>query len=81
MTDLSISEDWVNLNEAAQITGYNRVHLLKLAQRIFRKPEEDREIKIRRRSNGYDMWLPDLMKYRNSPSHGPQRKRKTPPGS
>jgi hypothetical protein len=55
-------ETWVNTAEAAEITGYNRQYLMKLAQRVWQQPEEDRLIKIRRRY-GYEMWLPDLTAY------------------
>jgi hypothetical protein len=67
-------ETWVNTEEAAQITGYNRQYLMKLAQKFSQQPEEERQIKIRRRYV-YEFWLPDLMTYIEAARHGPQPKR------
>jgi hypothetical protein len=55
-------ETWVNTAEAAEITGYNRYYLMKLARTISQQPEGERLIRIRRRY-GYEMWLPDLTAY------------------
>lgn len=67
-------EIWVNVTEAAAITGYNRDYMVKLAKRIWDKPETEREVKIRKRSNGYDLWLPDVIAYRDQANHGPYKK-------
>ncbi|MDZ4763011.1 MAG: hypothetical protein SGI73_00570 [Chloroflexota bacterium] len=76
MTDKTTpaAEVWVTTAEAAELTGYNQLYLTGLVGRIWRLPEEKRRIKIRKRSNWYEMWLPDLMAYANK--YGPQRKRK-----
>jgi hypothetical protein len=69
-------EIWVTLSEAVDLTGYNLSHIRHLAHDQSKLPEEQREIKMRKRSFGWELWLPDLMAYRNKPGHGPQRKRK-----
>jgi hypothetical protein len=72
----SVEKIWVNTAEAAEITGYNRGHLSLLAMQMLEKPENEREIKTKRRSSGYEMWLPDLVIYTHKIGRGPQRKRK-----
>lgn len=67
-------EIWVSATEAAQITGYSAVHLRKVVRENFRLPEEERLIKIRKRSRGYDMWLPDLLVYMEEHGNGPHQK-------
>jgi hypothetical protein len=74
--ELEAQETWVNVTEAAEITGYNRGYILKLATKIWRLPEDEREIQLRKRSSGYDIWLPDLLAYIEKPFRGPQPKRK-----
>jgi hypothetical protein len=69
-----IEETWVNTSEAAEITGYNRQYLMKLAQKMSQQSEEERQIKIRRRYL-YEFWLPDLIAYIKINRHGPQPKR------
>jgi hypothetical protein len=71
-----VEEIWVNVTEGAQKTGYNRNHVMRVARKIWGQPEDQRRIKIRRRTTGYELWLPDLVKYVKIPGHGPQRKRK-----
>jgi hypothetical protein len=72
-----VEEIWVNLNEGARASGYNHQYVQRLVTKMSRKPEEEREIKLRKRSNGWEMWLPDLMTYINSKSErGPRKKRK-----
>jgi len=73
----SIEQTWVNTAEAAEATGYNRDYLSTLALRMSQKPENEREIKTKRRANGYEMWLPDLIVYTYKVKHGPQGKRKS----
>lgn len=70
-----VEEIWVNTKEGAEITGYNREHLKRLVSKIWQQPEEERPVKMRKRSNGYDMWLPDLMAYLESTGKKPYRKR------
>jgi hypothetical protein len=79
--DIDVHESWVNVTEAAEITGYSRDRVQRLAYNNWNLPEEDREIKVERRSNGYMIWLPSLHKYINKPDagrggRGPRTKRK-----
>jgi hypothetical protein len=69
-------EIWVNATEAAEITGYNAGYLRKFVRTTWRMPEDQRPIKIRKRSRGYDMWLPDIIRYIEQSSHGPYQKPK-----
>jgi hypothetical protein len=68
-----VEETWVSTSEGAAITGYTQEHLEKLAYRNWRKPEEERVIKIRVRTRRYELWLPDLLKYMAEPGRGPLR--------
>ena len=70
---------WVNVTEAAERTGYSREYILKLAMKIWKIPEDQREIHLRKRTSGYEIWLPDLMDYIQKPFRGPQGKRKDTP--
>lgn len=74
--DLETTEMWVNVTQAAQATGYNREYILKLVTKTWKLAEEEREIRLRKRTSGYDIWLPDLLTYIEKPARGPQRKRK-----
>jgi hypothetical protein len=76
--ELEAQEIWVNVTEAAEITNYNRDHMRKLATKLWKLPEEQRPVQLRKRSSGYDIWLPDLLVYLREFGHGPQRKRKMP---
>jgi len=71
-----VEEIWVNLSEAAEITGYNSGSLRKLAWTMSQELEEQPPIKVRKRSNGWEMWLPDLLAYVKRPRRGPPVKRK-----
>ena len=51
-------EIWVNTAEGAEITGYNSDSLRKLASNMAKKPEEERMIKVRRRTSRWELWLP-----------------------
>ena len=74
-----VEEIWVNVTEATEITGYHRDHIRGLARNNWRLPEAERLIRIRKRSNGYDIWLPDLINYQLEHGKGPQvHVRKTP---
>jgi hypothetical protein len=66
-------EIWVNTTEAAEITGYNRDYLSQLAMKMTNKPEAEREIKTKRRANGYEMWLPDLLRHKHRGRRGPRK--------
>jgi hypothetical protein len=70
-----VEEIWVNVTEGAEKTGYNRQYVMKLVGKIWRQPEETRPIRLRKRTNGYDIWLPDLMVYIEQSRHGPYGKR------
>jgi hypothetical protein len=76
-----VEETWVNLSEAAEITGYNSGSLRRLAWSMSQEPEEQQTIKLRKRSNGWEMWLPDLMVYVKRPRPGPilKSKKTNPP--
>jgi hypothetical protein len=70
---------WVNPTEASEITGYSPTHLRKIGRETWNLPEDQRLIRIRKRSQGYDMWLPDLIEYIVEQGHGPHQKpRKRP---
>ena len=73
---LDSQEIWVDLYEAAEISGYNRASIRNLVLRISQQPEEEREIALRKRSSRWELWLPDFMAYMKVPGRGPQRKRK-----
>jgi hypothetical protein len=70
-----VEEVWVSTSEAANITGYNQRYLNQLASRFWKQPEEERPIKILNRSNRYEFWLPDLIRYIIEIGHGPHPKR------
>jgi hypothetical protein len=72
----SVEKIWVNTAEAAEYTGYNRGHLSLLGMQMWEKPESEREIKTKKRTSGYEMWLPDLVVYTHKIGRGPQKKRK-----
>ena len=67
-------EIWVDLYEAAEITGYNRASIRNVIQRMNRLPEEEREIKLRKRSSRWELWLPDFIAYIRVPRRGAHRK-------
>jgi hypothetical protein len=67
-------ETWVNVTEAAEITGYSRIHVLRLATQNWRLPENERLIRLRKRSSGYDIWLPDLASYIVNHGRGPHER-------
>jgi hypothetical protein len=64
---------WVMTEEAAEITGYNRNYLQKIAKSIFSQREDERLIKIRMRSRRYEFWLPDLLRYIEEIGYGPHQ--------
>jgi len=70
---------WVNVTEAAELMGYNREYIKKFIMKIWKLPEDQRSIQIRKRSSGFDIWLPDLMTYFHENGRGPQAKRKITP--
>jgi hypothetical protein len=76
--ELEAQEIWVNVTEAAEMTGYTRDYIKKRIMRIWKLPAEERPVQVRKRSSGFDIWLPDLIAYFREFGYGPQRKRKTP---
>ena len=76
--DLNIDEIWVNTSEAAELTGYHRDYVQKLARDNWNLPESERKILVQRHPNGYMLWLPKLVDYLSEKSRGPQPKRKHP---
>jgi hypothetical protein len=70
-------EIWVNSTEGAEITGYHRDHVQELARNNWKKPETERLIRVRKRTNGYDIWLPDLVRYIEEHGRGPQRQKQS----
>jgi hypothetical protein len=75
--ELETQEIWVNVTEAAALTGYNRDHMRKLATKLWKLPEDERPVRLRKRSSGYDIWLPDLMAYIQEFGYGAYGKRKS----
>ena len=67
-------EIWVMTAEAARITGYNGRYLGQIAKKNAQLPEDERQIKVRMRSNRHELWLPDLLRYIEEIGHGPQDK-------
>lgn len=76
MTEKTSEETWVTTTEGAEITGYHRVTVSKLLSKNLEQPEEEREIRLRKRSNGWEIWLPDLIAYSKNPRTKPYGKRK-----
>ena len=75
MTDkTTVEEIWVNTNEGAEYSGYHRDYVQKLARDNWNLPEDERVIRVRRRIDRYDLWLPDLIQYMNEIGKGPHSK-------
>ncbi len=70
---------WVNVAEAAEMTGYSRDRMTRIMAQIWKLSEEQHNIQIRKRTSGYDIWLPDLFAYLSEKGHGPHPKRKLTP--
>jgi hypothetical protein len=82
MSDIDkIEEIWVNTAEGAEITGYSPESLKNIAHKIAQEPEDQRVIKVRRRSSRWELWLPDLIEYVKRPRPGPilKSKKTNPP--
>lgn len=77
-SDIDIAKNWVNVTEAAEIIGYHRKTVAKLVLATWKLPENERLLRLQRRSNGYMIWLPDLIQYSKQKGHAPQPKRKNP---
>lgn len=68
-------EIWVITPEGAEITGYSREYLEQLARKHSRLSEDERLIKVRKRANRYEIWLPDLLRYIQEVGDGPHDKK------
>lgn len=62
--------------EGAEATGYNRYYLEKLARKMSRLPEDERDIKVRKRLGRHELWLPDLLRYIDEIGYGPHLDKK-----
>ena len=69
-------EIWVTTPEGAEQTGYSREYLEQVARKNFRLAEDERDIKVRKRSNRYELWLPDILRYINETGYGPHQDKK-----
>jgi hypothetical protein len=69
-------EIWVMTAEGAELTGYSREYLEQLARKNTRLSEDERDIKVRMRSNRYELWLPDLLRYIHEIGYGPHQDKK-----
>ena len=81
MSDMELNkieskEIWVDLYEAAELTGYSIVGLRGVIQRMKQLAEEEREIKVRKRTGRWELWLPDILIYVDRPNRGPNRRGK-----
>ena len=66
-------ETWVMTREGAELTGYSREYLEQLSRKNFRLSDDERDIKVRMRSNRYELWLPDLLRYIDEIGYGPHQ--------
>ena len=69
-------EIWVTTTEGKELTGYNRQYVEKLANKNWRLPEDERLIKLRKRSGRFELWLPDLLRYIDEVGYGPHQNKK-----
>lgn len=69
-------EIWVITPEGAELTGYSREYLERLANKNFRLSDDERLIKIRKRAGRYELWLPDLLRYIDEVGYGPHQDKK-----
>ena len=66
-------EIWVMMSEGAEITGYNTRYLGQLAKKNLELPEDERELKVRKRGGRLEVWLPDLVRYIEEIGYGPHQ--------
>jgi hypothetical protein len=69
-------EIWVTTREGAELTGYSSRYLGQLAQKNSLLPEDERYIKVRKRSDRHELWLPDLLRYIEEIGYGPHQDKK-----
>ena len=68
---------WVMTTEGAELTGYSREYLEQLARKNLKLSEDERQIKVRKRSRYfYEIWLPDLLRYIKETGYGPHQDKK-----
>ncbi len=72
--EFPMEDTWVTVTEAAEKTRYNRSHVQKLARDSWNRPENEREIRVRKAGFGYLVWLPDLIRYTADLGRGPHKK-------
>ena len=66
-------EIWVMTTEGAELTGYSREYLERMASKAIKLPEDERIIKVRMRARRYEIWLPDLLRYIDEIGYGPHQ--------
>jgi hypothetical protein len=66
-------EIWIMTPEGAELTGYNRQYLEKLANKNFRLPQDEQFIKVRKRGGRFELWFPDLLHYIDEVGYGPHQ--------
>ena len=66
-------EIWVMTREGAQITGYSGRYLEQLAKKNSLLPEDERQIKVRKRGGRHELWLPDVLRYIDEIGYGPHQ--------
>jgi hypothetical protein len=71
-----VKEIWVNTSEGAEMTGYHRDYVQRLARENWNLNEDQRIIQIRQRAGRYELWLPDLFKYISEHGYGPIQKKR-----
>ena len=69
-------EIWVTTREGAELTGYSGRYLGQLAKKNSLLPENERDIKVRKRGGRHEMWLPDLLRYIEEIGYGPHQDKK-----
>jgi hypothetical protein len=77
LANIEASEIWVDVFEASEMTGYSVDALRKVIARVKNLPEEEREITLRKRTNRWELWLPDILSYMSHPNRGPNRRSKS----
>lgn len=63
-------------SEGAELTGYSREYLEKMANKNWRLPEDEQLIKSRKRGGRFELWLPDLLRYIEEIGTGPMNSTK-----
>jgi len=67
-----VEQIWVTIAEAAEITGYSISYMRRMTSRLWNSAENERTLKLRKRSGRLELWLPDLMAY--AETRGPYKK-------